>query len=62
MADTLTAVRLMPTLEAASSSSPTARSTAPARERSTSQNRISTSSTNVQVNATIRSDDQPFWK
>ena len=51
MADTLTAVMLMPLLCAASSSSPTARSTAPAREWSSHHKPAMTRITTAQMNS-----------
>ena len=60
MAETLTAVRLMPALWAAVSSSPTARSTAPARERSIHHSAAMTAATTSQMNTITWKVVQPF--
>ena len=60
MAVTFTAVRLTPTLCAASSSSPTARSTAPARERSIHHSAAMTRMTNTQTKVVISHASHPF--
>ena len=60
MAVTLTAVRLMPALCAATSSSPTARSTAPARERSIHHSAAITRPPRAQMNSITWTVVQPF--
>ena len=59
-APTFTAVRLTPTLWAASSSSPTALSTAPARERSVHQSASMTRATITQMKIATSRVLQPF--
>ena len=60
MADTLTAVRLMPTDWAASSSSPTARSTEPTRLLSSHQSAAMAAMTQAQMKSATSAVDQPF--
>ena len=59
-ADTLAAVRLMPALCAASSSSPTARQMVPMRERSSAHSSSITAATSTQISTLTSKVDQPL--